>query len=384
MSIGNVYISGVIGNSYNADGTISEKGVELVDVVEAVADLGEVEGVNFIINSPGGSVQVGTDIRDFIEAVPNAKTTAKEMCASIATVIHTAVPLQNRFIEEGAKYMIHNPWIELSGDAATLSKVASDMETIEKDLEAHYSKATGTSKQTISAFMASEMWLSNEQCVKLGFASKIIEKPLLKAVAKFQINKDRNMSTDKKTQLAVAMAKIKSKFGIGTEPKANAERTAKAVMIETDQGMIETPFADVQVGDEVMLGDQVAPDGNYTISEGEFQAVEGTISQGAVINVQNGVIASIEMAGAADEAENIASLKAKIEALENEKAELQTKNETLEAENSEAAETLEALAKMGSSAAMPQARASFRKIEAPKTGVTRASMKERKESYRKK
>jgi ATP-dependent protease ClpP protease subunit len=220
MNKNEVFISGVIGNSYNPDGSIKEKGVELVDVVEQVADLGEVDEITFVINSPGGNVSVGLDIKDFIASIPNAKTYAGEMCASIATVIHTAVPLQNRSKEQGGKYMIHNPWVELSGDAATLASVAKDMDEIEKNLEGHYSKATGASKETISAFMASEMWLTDDQCIKLKFASEVIPKASLRAVAIFQTNKNDNMSTQNKSALAIAMAKIGEKFGLTShEPK---------------------------------------------------------------------------------------------------------------------------------------------------------------------
>jgi ATP-dependent protease ClpP protease subunit len=392
-----VLISGVIGNTYNPDGSVKTKGVELVDVVEQVVDLGDVDEITFVINSPGGNVNVGLDIRDFIASVPNAKTHAAEMCASIATVIHTAVPLQNRFIEEGTKYMIHNPWIELSGDAATLSQVAKDMEEIEKNLESHYSKATGSTKETISAFMSSEMWLSNDQCIKLGFASQIIPKASLRAVAIFQTTNVNNMSTTQKSRLATAMAAIGAKFGL-TEPAPNASidikalvqagiaagRSAVAVMIETDNGTIETPFADVMVGDPVMIEGAPAANGDYTISNGEFVSLEGgMIVTGDVITVTDGVISAIVSNGAASDAENLAQLQAKLEAAEAKAAAAEAKAAQLETENEAAAAQLETLAKMGSKAAMPTAQAAFRGTPAAPAAVTRTAMAERKAAYKK-
>ena len=382
MIIGEVQISGVIGNSYNQDGTISEKGVELIDIAEQVADLGEVDQINFVINSQGGNVAVGKDIRDFIASIPNAKTIAKELCASIATVIHTAVPLQNRLIEEGTKYMIHNPWIEMSGDAATLAKVSKDLDDIEKDLETHYSKATGSSKETISAFMAVETYLSTEQCVKLGFASQVIEKPTLRAVAKLQTNTDKNMSVQGKSRLMQAVAVLQGTAVAVEQPT----REAKAAMIETDNGTIETPFADVLVGDEVMIEGAPAPDGDYTIANGEFQAIDGMISEGTVIAVLEGKISAIEVVGAAGDAENkteIEALQAKLDASEAEKAELKASNEKLEAENNTAAEVMEKLNLMESKAAMPNAQARFKK-EPVNAGFTKSTLKERRESYTKK
>ena len=370
-NIGKVFITGLIGNDYNEDGTLKEKGVELVDVVEQVADLGEVDETHFIIKSQGGNVNVGKDIRDFIASIPNAKTIAKELCASIATVIHTAVPLQNRFIEEGTQYMIHNPWGTVSGDANTMANAANAFQEVEKDLEAHYAKATGTKKETVSALMAVETYLTMDQCKKLGFASQIIPKPTLQAVAKIQITNTINMSTNDKSKLAVAMAKIGAKFGIKNEIEAPAtDRVANAVMITTDKGTIETPFEDVFVGDPVMIEGEPAENGDYTISEGEFIAIDGMISTGTVIKVEDGIIASIEP-GVTDDAENLAALQAKLDASEAENATLKASNETLETENNAAAEQLETLAKMGSNFTPPVAKASFRSVETNSNGVTK-------------
>jgi ATP-dependent protease ClpP protease subunit len=374
MNKNEVFISGVIGNSYNPDGSIKEKGVELVDVVEQVADLGEVDEITFVINSPGGNVSVGLDIKDFIASIPNAKTYAGEMCASIATVIHTAVPLQNRSKEQGGKYMIHNPWVELSGDAATLASVAKDMDEIEKNLEGHYSKATGASKETISAFMASEMWLTDDQCIKLKFASEVIPKASLRAVAIFQTSKNDNMSTENRSKLAVAMATIKSKFGIGEpEPNANATRTAKAVMIETESGTIETPFSDLAEGDPLMVdGTVVEGSGVYVIVSGDYVTLDGqALKEGDSINYTDGLISGFEIAGPAGDAENLAALQAKLEASEAKNAELETANAQLSTENNAAAEQLEALAKMGSNFVAPAAQARMRNTGPTPNRVTK-------------
>jgi len=373
-----VLISGVIGNTYNPDGSVKTKGVELVDVVEQVADLGDVDEITFVLDSPGGNVNVGLDIRDFIASIPNAKTLARGMCASIATVGHTAVPLQNRFIEEGTKYMIHNPWIELSGDAATLEVVAKEMKEIEKNLESHYAKATGSTKETISAFMSSEMWLSNDQCIKLGFASQIIPKASLRAVAIFQTNKPNDMA--QKSRLMQALAVLQG-TAVAVETTA---RTAQAVMIETDNGTIETPFVDVMVGDPVMIEGAPAANGDYTVSNGEFVSLEGgMITTGDVITVKDGVISAIVSNGAADDAENLAELQAKLADAEARATAAEAKAAQLETENEAAAAQLEALAKMGSKAAMPAAQAAFRGTPPAAPAVTRTAMAERKASYKK-
>ena len=369
-NIGKVFITGLIGNDYDEQGNVSEKGVELIDVVEQVAALGEKDEYHFLIKSQGGNVNIGKDIGAFIGAMDNAFTIATELCASIATIIHTSVPLQNRSIEEGTKYMIHNPWGSVTGDANVMEQAAKAFQDVEKDLELHYAKATGTKKETISAFMASETFLTPEQCVNLKFASQIIPKPTLRAVAKLQ-TKNKNMSgfTDR---INNAIAALKGEAIPNPTPEPSRE--AKAVMIETDKGTVETPFEDVLVGDPVMIEGAPAENGDYTIENGEFLSLDGQmISTGTVITVTDGLVSAIE-AGVTEDAENLATLQARITELEASAETAAAAKVTDDAALSTATEQLEALAAMGSKAVIPQAQARHRKVETVKAGVTKGGI----------
>ena len=212
--IGNVYIIGQIGSNYDDNGNLIKKGVEVIDVVQQLSSIQDAERVNVYINSEGGFVDTGRQIAELLKNVPNCFTIASELCASIATEIHLAVPLQNRLIEKGTTYMIHNPlFMGVSGDADTLKRMSDSIKKTESEMESMYSKATGLSKDILSSLMQVETHLTDEQAVKLNFASKVIDKMERKAVALFN-NQKSNMKEQSKSfseRLALAMAVLTGK-----------------------------------------------------------------------------------------------------------------------------------------------------------------------------
>ena len=259
--VGNVHIIGQIGNSYKEDGTILEKGVELVDVVSQIEPLKGCKIINVWINSGGGLVSVGDEIHNYLKTKKNVVTIADEFCASIATKIHLSVPVENRKVVAGTKYMIHNPLFSeiTNANADDLKAAAAVLEPIQKSLVSMYVKETGTSKPAIQALMNLESSLTEEQLIDLGFVSEIINKVQLKAVAfieKEKVNsKTNNMSNIKLSLFAKAMAKVKG-------------REVKAIIEDVEQGTIETPFSDIMVGDPIMLGTEPAPADTYTLANG--------------------------------------------------------------------------------------------------------------------
>ena len=340
--IGNVYIIGQIGSNYDDNGNLIKKGVEVIDVVQQLSSLQDAERVNVYINSEGGFVDTGRQIAELLKNVPNCFTIASELCASIATEIHLSVPLQNRLIEKGTTYMIHNPlFMGVSGDADTLKRMSESIKKTESEMESMYSKATGLSKEILSSLMQVETHLTDEQAVKLNFASKVIDKMERKAVALFN-NQKSNMEKQSKSfseRLALAMAVLTGKEEVN-------ERNALAMEIPTDKGLLVTPFEDLQVGDEAMIEGQPAPDGEYLAENGQ------------VLVVMGGLVSEIKEA-VEPENEELAQLKAENESLKAQISELSTVSESALAK-------LEELAKKGSSYTPPASAQTFRKVEAPK------------------
>lgn len=370
--IGNVHISGQIGSSYNENGTIAEKGVELIDVINQVESMKDCEIINVWINSPGGLVSVGNDIHNYLSKKKNVVTIADGFCASIATKIHLSVPVHNRKIVTGTEYMIHNPlFSEVSNvNANDLKALVLELEPIQKDLVNMYSKQTGTSKDAIQALMDVEASLTNEQLISLGFVSEVINKPAFKAVAfvdpkKVVTKKEDEMSNIKLNLLQKAMAKLNG-------------REVKAIVETVEQGTIETPFSDLMVGDPIMLDGAPAPAGEYVLADGTKIEVE-----------VEGIIGAIEMASDVPPVDPAMALQEEIEALKGQLTEREEIIALMETEHEATANELETLkneilASKKSTFKVPSATAQFRGQKTVATLSPKEAMEARRAEYKSK
>lgn len=396
MKVGHIFILGLIGTSYKEDGTVDEKGVELLDVVQQLNKLDkDVDEVHVHINSKGGYVTVGDAIAKLIGSIPNCFTIAENLCASIATKIHLSVPLQNRMIEAGTEYMIHNPFLaSVSGDAQTLKDLSNSIQQTENELESMYAKATGLDKKIVSGLMAQTTFLTPEQCVELNFASKIKPKQQARAVALLYNEKEKEMAGKHTNRVSAALAVLMGNATVKAQnvnPLNNKERGAKALLISTDKGDIETPYEDLMIGDPVMVdGEAVEADETFTVTGGDILLIDGsTVSEGTVIEVKGGVVDNIIPAEVDSEANADGAGEGdndEVEALKAELAKAKEKLNASETEKETIVAELERAAAMGSNFKTPRAQAQFRNTQKPTATqeVTRDSMKDRRAEYKKK
>ena len=355
--IGHVYINGQIGNTYDDNGNVTINGVELIDVVAQIQDLNEVEAIHVHINSEGGYVSIGRSIAELLKSVPNCYTIAETLCASIATEIHLAVPLQNRMIVEGTTYLIHNPWLQsVSGDASQLEEYAKGIKETESEMISMYAKATGISKEALSGLMKIETSLTSEQCLKLGFASAVLPKMEKRAVALLYNQKQINMKKPLMDRLALAMSAF-------TEALKTNEREAVAMVVVTDKGTLMTAFEDLVVGDAITLEDGTNPEnGDYVTEAGvKIVVAEGVITE--IVEVEDEQAPEMDALKA-----ELSELKAKFEEQTTELAKAQEVAETVVAK-------MEELAKLGSNFTPPVAKAQFRTIQDPAKPKTMAERK---------
>ena len=288
--VGHVYIDKHIGDMEGENGEIL-KGINLVDVVGQAESFKGAEEIHVHIDSPGGSVEVGNEISNYLKSIKNLKTFAENLCASIATKIHLSAKPENRFVQEGCVYMIHNPlFMNVSGNASELKQYASYLEPLEKELVQMYSNATGLDKTAIKGMMNQETEFTPEECVKLGFASGIVPKAQFKAVAFF--NKQSNhintntMSDQKKSVIIKGLHAMASLVGVELKSDNDPQRNAMNINFTAEDGtMAMTPFEDLVTGDAVTLEDGTpAPDGNYTSEDG---LIVITVAEGLVSTIEN-------------------------------------------------------------------------------------------------
>ena len=110
--IGVLNIMGAIGQIPDASGKTIEPYVSFLNVVQQVEPQKGIDQIDVFINSPGGYVEEGDEIYQYLTGLKprgiKIKTHAENLCASIATKIFLAG--DERIIYEGTKFIIHNPF----------------------------------------------------------------------------------------------------------------------------------------------------------------------------------------------------------------------------------------------------------------------------------
>ena len=133
----------------------------------------DVKQINIYINSYGGSVFEGTAIYNQLKRHPAHKTVYVDgFACSIASVI--AMAGDEVVMPRNALMMIHNMWMDVTGNAAELRKAADDLETINAaGRQAYLMKSGGKlDEQTLAELMDAETWLTAEQCMEYGLADR--------------------------------------------------------------------------------------------------------------------------------------------------------------------------------------------------------------------
>lgn len=293
MKYGIILLFGYVGKGVKeligADDTFC--GFDLIDIIKQVKDAGDVDAYAVCIKSPGGFVQLGGNIYDYLQSLTKpVYTIAYDECSSIATKPLLAAPQGNRYAIAGTKIMIHNPWTSANGNAQQLSAIADDLLQEEEDLLSFYAENTNNTEEALQPLMAQETFLSTDEAMILGFIDKVITAE--EATTMFGLNlqtastqnfKALALSNPKKTIMKkpdhkTAMDKVRAlaaKLGIKDKIEVKAAK-AVALDLKTADGKTLTiakddndPTPDVpQVGDVVTLDGQPAPSQTLTMDDG--------------------------------------------------------------------------------------------------------------------
>ena len=148
MSKATIHISGIIGNG---EGQFSLKNV--ISQYKAFSDVTEAE---FIIDSVGGSVEVGGSVGKYIENLEIPTTTIAVKAYSIAA--HIFMSGQTRLVEDTAKpLMIHLPLIpEFGGRSNDFQAAADFLKGLEKRFTDFYAAKIDLDKDTIYSLLSAE------------------------------------------------------------------------------------------------------------------------------------------------------------------------------------------------------------------------------------
>ena len=131
-----------------------------------------------LLNSPGGEVTAGFSIYDAIRFIqPEVKIICTGLCASIATIILTAVPKKNRLSLPNCEFLIHQPLSSgITGRISDIEIASKELAKTKEKLLTILSKETGKSMEQIGRDCDRDYWMTASHAKEYGLIDRIIEK----------------------------------------------------------------------------------------------------------------------------------------------------------------------------------------------------------------
>jgi len=272
--IGKILINDQIGAYEKPDKTLG--GITLLGILQQFKALPQgTRIVNVEIVSPGGIVDEGNDIYDYLISEKKnyvINTVQVGAIASIATKLFLAG--DSRIGDPRFDFMIHNPWNDPGpGDSKYQAEQLEGLLMAEEQLRKFYSKELNITEEGLAPLMDAETSLTGEQRLSLGFATQLKSaKPIL------AMKKEEGKGFNLREKIA-ALAKS---VGIKAEG-------IKALDLNTVDGKVlsvEAPNEDSLVGAAASIDGTPAPDGDYTIAPDDMGMSD-------VVTVKGGLVTAV-------------------------------------------------------------------------------------------
>lgn len=146
--------------------------VSAANLSKQLEEIKDAKTINVHISSYGGEVKEGLAIYN---ALKNHKAKIKTYCdgfaCSIASVIFMAG--DERIMNKASLLMIHNAWTLAQGNAEELRKQADDLDKITSASINAYLENINISENQLKKLMDNETWLTYEEALEMGFATKV-------------------------------------------------------------------------------------------------------------------------------------------------------------------------------------------------------------------
>lgn len=150
-----------------------ERATSAYTLAQRLEQLGNVRRICVNINSLGGDVKEGIAIYNALQRHPAKVTTRCDGWAcSIASVIFMAGDV--RVMYPTSLLMIHNAWTWVPGaNAAEMRKLADDLDVITGSSKRAYLEHVSVSEAELSRMMDAETWITPDEALEMGFATKV-------------------------------------------------------------------------------------------------------------------------------------------------------------------------------------------------------------------
>lgn len=194
------------------------------DVQKVLANLQDGDAVEVYINSPGGVIDVGSEIYTMLRSCKNVKIYITGEACSAASIVAMAGHCS---MSPTALMMVHCVSTSASGNHSAMEHMAEVLSTADRALCTAYMEKTGMSEADALAMMEHETWLTAKDAKERGLVDEIMfekekEPQILSAGPLFSLPDDeamervRNMmgeskknEPDKKILLQLEFLKLK-------------------------------------------------------------------------------------------------------------------------------------------------------------------------------
>ena len=145
--------------------------------IQAALEAAGGDEVTVLINSPGGNMAVGTEIRSMLRRYPGRTTALFQSYGACAATL-AATGCQVIRSEPGALLCYHNPSGGAEGDHRAMSRAAEDLRNARDCILEVYTARGGTrSREELIALMDQDIYITPTQAREYGLIDEIVGLP---------------------------------------------------------------------------------------------------------------------------------------------------------------------------------------------------------------
>lgn len=220
----------------------------------------------FNINCPGGDVEEGFAIYDFLRTSgKNIYTNIEGACHSMAIVLLLAAPKENRTANPNSRALIHLPYIDCAGGTADeLKKAEERLRESQNAILDIYADRTELTREEAERIMAEEQFHSMDEMLKWGFIGKIN-------------SYNTNLSKSKHKTMNALLDKITNFLASLKNEVNSAVEDVKNYIFYGEDGV--ELFRTEREDDHLEVGMKAEPDGVYEIGERVIVIEGGVITE---------------------------------------------------------------------------------------------------------
>lgn len=170
-----------IGADFFGEG-ITGKGISA-----AIGEAGEFSSILLRLNSPGGDLFEGVAIYNLLKSQGKPVNVMVDgLAASAASLI--AMAGETCIMGEGSCMMIHQAMGMVGGYAADMRQTADILDTVTSSAADIYVARTGMKKDEVMKMMEAETWMTPQEAIAKGFATKMSDQKSMASAHEFNLS----------------------------------------------------------------------------------------------------------------------------------------------------------------------------------------------------